>query len=246
MASGKTVIAFDLYGTLLSTESIAHELAKIFGEDKADSLAALWRRYQLEYTWRSNSMGEYKTFSEITRSSMGHALAEHGLEVSIDEANQLMKAYDALHVFPEVPAVLKLLQEKSDSVDAYIFSNGTVEMVGNSVKSSPDLGPHKDLFKALVTVDKLLVYKPDMKVYEHLVREVGKEGHKSDVWVVSANPFDIVGTKVAGLKAAFIDRPGKGWIDRLDEMHVPSIIANGVEDAVKSILGWEADVKQKN
>jgi 2-haloacid dehalogenase len=57
MATQRIAIAFDLYGTLLSTESIAHELAKLFGEDKSGSIAALWRRYQLEYTWRSNSMG---------------------------------------------------------------------------------------------------------------------------------------------------------------------------------------------
>ena len=54
--AGNTVIAFDLYGTLLSTESIAKELATHFGQEKADSLAGLWRRYQLEYTWRLNSM----------------------------------------------------------------------------------------------------------------------------------------------------------------------------------------------
>lgn len=54
---GKIVVAFDLYGTLLSTESIAKELATHFGEEKATSLAGLWRRYQLEYTWRLNSMG---------------------------------------------------------------------------------------------------------------------------------------------------------------------------------------------
>ena len=52
----KIVIAFDLYGTLLSTESIAKELATHFGQEKAASLAGLWRRYQLEYTWRLNSM----------------------------------------------------------------------------------------------------------------------------------------------------------------------------------------------
>jgi len=57
MSPSKTVIAFDLYGTLLSTESISKELAKIYGDDKAQSLATLWRRYQLEYTWRINSMG---------------------------------------------------------------------------------------------------------------------------------------------------------------------------------------------
>ena len=52
----QTIIAFDLYGTLLSTESIAKELSAHFGKDKATSLAGLWRRYQLEYTWRLNSM----------------------------------------------------------------------------------------------------------------------------------------------------------------------------------------------
>lgn len=58
MASNNNIIiAFDLYGTLLSTESIAKELSTHFGKDKAAGLAGLWRRYQLEYTWRLNSMG---------------------------------------------------------------------------------------------------------------------------------------------------------------------------------------------
>lgn len=34
----KTVVAFDLYGTLLSTESIAKKLAGHFGEEKANSV----------------------------------------------------------------------------------------------------------------------------------------------------------------------------------------------------------------
>jgi 2-haloacid dehalogenase len=190
-------------------------------------------------------IGEYKSFSEITRSSLGHALAEHGLEASPDQANQLMRAYDALHVFPEVPAMLGLLRERHDSVDAYVFSNGTEEMVGNSIKTSPELGPHAALFKSMITVDTIQVFKPSLRVYEHLVRTVGKQGNASDVWVVSANPFDVVGSKVAGLRAAFIDRSGKGWIDRLDEMRGPSIIAPNVEDAVRSILAWEDEISQK-
>lgn len=50
------IIAFDLYGTLLTTDSIAKKLADHFGQEKAASIAAVWRRYQLEYTWRLNSM----------------------------------------------------------------------------------------------------------------------------------------------------------------------------------------------
>lgn len=52
----KIVLAFDLYGTLLSTESIAQQLGQHFPA-KAQSISSLWRRYQLEYTWRLNSMG---------------------------------------------------------------------------------------------------------------------------------------------------------------------------------------------
>ncbi|KAI0018927.1 haloacid dehalogenase [Xylariomycetidae sp. FL0641] len=238
MANKKTVIAFDLYGTLLSTESIAEELAKFYGESKAQSLAALWRRYQLEYTWRINSMGEYKTFSEITRSALGHAVTEMGLTLLPKDADELMKSYDRLHVFPEIPQALKLLEENSDEIEAYIFSNGTDEMVGNSLRSSPDLGPHADRFKGLVTVHNLRCFKPDRKTYAHLIKETGQQGHPDNVWVVSANPFDIVGAKAAGLKAAFIDRSGKGWIDRLDEMHVPSAIARGVDAAVEAIINY--------
>jgi len=52
----KILLAFDLYGTLLSTESIAKKLSEHFGDDKAASIAATWRKHQLEYTWRYNSM----------------------------------------------------------------------------------------------------------------------------------------------------------------------------------------------
>ena len=58
MSAQKPVIAFDLYGTLLSTDSIKNALAEHLGDDSAKQVAALWRRYQLEYTWRLNSMGE--------------------------------------------------------------------------------------------------------------------------------------------------------------------------------------------
>lgn len=59
MSDQKIVLAFDAYGTLLSTESIAKKLASHFGQEKAQTIAATWRKYQLEYTWRLNSMSEY-------------------------------------------------------------------------------------------------------------------------------------------------------------------------------------------
>lgn len=43
--AAKTVVAFDLYGTLLSTESIAKQLEEHCDNAKAQSISALWRRY---------------------------------------------------------------------------------------------------------------------------------------------------------------------------------------------------------
>lgn len=57
-AQDKIVIAFDAYGTLLSTESIADAVSKHIGREKAASVAQIWRKHQLEYTWRLNSMGQ--------------------------------------------------------------------------------------------------------------------------------------------------------------------------------------------
>ena len=59
----KTVIAFDLYGTILSTASIAKELSHQLhiSDDKSNEVASLARRYQLEYTWRFTSMSKHST-----------------------------------------------------------------------------------------------------------------------------------------------------------------------------------------
>ncbi|KAI1498452.1 haloacid dehalogenase [Biscogniauxia marginata] len=235
-SKSKTVIAFDLYGTLLSTESIAHQLAKTYGDEKAESLAALWRQYQLEYTWRINSMGEYKPFDEITRNALRHAAAERRLTLSTRDAEDFMRSYDELRAFPETSRALELLEGEDDKIEACIFTNGTDKMVANSLRTSPDLAPHADKFKSLITVHETRCYKPDKRTYAHLVEQTGKKGDARSVWVVSANPFDVVGAKAAGLRAAFIDRPGRGWIDRLDDIHAPSLIVRGIDEAVKSIL----------
>lgn len=182
------------------------------------------------------TIGKYKPFDELTRSALNHAAAEQLLEPPSPEvADALMQSYDALNVFPDVPAALEML--RSDiTVDTYVFSNGTSTMVGNSIRSSPDLAPHAAHFRGLVTVDDVRCYKPHRRVYEHLVEETGVKGGEDSVWVVSSNPFDVVGARAAGLNAVFVDRSDKGWTDRLDEAWVPTIVATGLDRAVRSIL----------
>ncbi|PNS21278.1 hypothetical protein CAC42_1057 [Sphaceloma murrayae] len=187
----KPVIAFDAYGTLLSTSSIASKLASHFGQDKAGSIATLWRRYQLEYTWRLTSMGQYTPFSDLTRQALLHALAEHDLSLSDTEVRKLMEAYDTLSIFPDVPGCLNTLREKPD-ITAVVFSNGTHEMVSNSINKSPDLSPLSSVFTDIVVVEEVRKFKPALEVYRHLARKTGvDQGEMGRLWLVSGNPFDI-------------------------------------------------------
>lgn len=60
MAPAKEIIlAFDLYDTILDTGSIKDAIGDQFGKYKGAPLATLMRRFQLEYTWRLNSMSKF-------------------------------------------------------------------------------------------------------------------------------------------------------------------------------------------
>ncbi|KAL1865533.1 hypothetical protein Daus18300_007178 [Diaporthe australafricana] len=257
----KIVIAFDLYGTILSTESIAKDIAAHLNisKQKGQAIAAKWRQYQLEYTWRITAMGTYKPFDKITRASLRHAAAElEAIDVPDDVADKLMASYDALAVFPDAMRGLKAVQgQQQRGVEAVIFSNGTERMLSTSVGASPDLKPFVSsggggaggdgLFKKLITVDEVRTYKPTAQSYSHLQAEAD-EDNDAVVWLVSANPFDVAGARSVGLRSAWIDRAGTGWVDKLGEAIFgigddvrkrrasPTIIAKGVDTAIEEIL----------
>ncbi|KAJ5477118.1 hypothetical protein N7539_007262 [Penicillium diatomitis] len=231
----ETVVAFDVYGTLLSTESIAGKLASHFGRTKAQEIAASWRKYQLEYTWRLNSMEYYEDFSQITRQSLHHALVEAQEQLTEGDISDLMKAYDNLSAFPDVKSTLQRIAADS-SIVPVIFSNGSKEMISNSVSSSKDLSPHGTTFKHIVTVDDVQRFKPAQVTYQHLAAVVGKKPSEMDqIWLISGNPFDIVGARHAGLNAVWVDRAGYGWQDAAVPGLQPSAIVRNLEQIIDHI-----------
>ncbi|GAD93303.1 haloacid dehalogenase, type II [Paecilomyces variotii No. 5] len=230
MSNKQIVLAFDLYGTLLSTESIAKQLAVHFGQEQAQSISTAWRRYQLEYTWRLNSMGRYNDFSNVTRNSLLHALAENGVQLDEKAIEELMTAYDSLSTFPDVIPALTKLAAKSN-ITPVVFSNGTKSMVSNSVFRSKDLSPKADFFRDIITVDEVKKYKPAPATYIHLAEKLGKDtSQMGDMWLISGNPFDIVGSRSSGMKAIWVDRAGRGWIDGAVPELPPTAIIRSLEE----------------
>jgi 2-haloacid dehalogenase len=151
-----------------------------------------------------------------------------------------MKSYDSLSTFTDVPPALSALSS-NPTIIPVIFSNGTSEMVGNSINYSTSLSPYKSCFAKVVSVHETRKYKPDPLVYKFLAEQVGKKvpDEMGEIWLVTSNPFDVVGARAAGLKAAWVDREGKGWLDALvpEEGGGPSVVVRGLGEAIEAAMG---------
>jgi 2-haloacid dehalogenase len=197
-----------------------------------------------------------------------HALREAAVSLPEENISSLMNAYNSLSIFPDVAPLFKALSS-IESLHAVVFSNGTRdmirmytpfvsfppfnlamgreltgEMIDTSLTQSPDLSPHANLFRDIVVVDDLPAgkkkFKPCPEVYHHLCSQVGKTGKEGDVWLVSGNPFDILGANTCGLRSCWIDRSGNGWMDALGEgwdgkSGRPTVIARSVGEVVQKV-----------
>jgi len=147
-----------------------------------------------------------------------------------------MESYKSLSPYPDVPAALESIS-RYPNTDLVIFTNGTRTAVTETLRSSP-LSSHAHRFKDVVTVDTVRKYKPAPEVYFHLAESVGKDRESmEDMWLVSGNPFDVVGAKAVGMKAAWVDRSGAGWVDSLIEgkNERPDLIGKDLGKVVEGI-----------
>lgn len=158
------------------------------------------------------------------------------------DIDDLMKAYDSLSIFPDVAPALEAIA-KQDDLFPVVFSNGTQTMVSNSVNKSPDLSKHASTFKDIVVVEEPKRFKPAPEVYAHLAKKVGKnfddKNDMASMWLISGNPFDIVGARAVGMKACWVDRAGNGWQDALVEGEIgrPSVIVRSLEEVPSAVAG---------
>jgi len=198
-------LAFDMYGTLVDPVGIGEQLKRYLPEE-AHKVAEVWRRKQLEYTFRLTSMERYEDFELVTRKALDYALAVVGRELEPDQKDALMARYDDLERFADVEPGLERLKEAGHEM--VVFSNGTPRML-DALIDATGLRPY---FQGLVSADEVRAYKPSPKVYRHAARRLGRP--IGEVRLVSSNPFDDIGAEAAGMRAAWVDRSG-GLFDTL-------------------------------
>lgn len=192
-------LAFDIYGTLIDTNGVVTALREIeMVGDRAESFSKAWRDKQLEYTFRRGLMQNYADFSVCTHDALAYLCKSWGVSLSNAQKDHLLGVYRVLPPFGDVREGLQRIQ--AANCRTYAFSNGSAAAVETLLSKAGIL----DFFLDVVSVEDLRSFKPNPAVYSHFLRRAGASG--GDAWLISGNPFDVIGAVSAGMKGVWLQR----------------------------------------
>ena len=209
------VLGFDVYGTLIDTAGVTAALRPLAGEHAAP-FAQLWREKQLEYSFRRALMRKYADFSVCIAQAFDYTARVHNLDVGEPERARMLALYRTLPAFPDVVPGLDALAALP--LRRLAFSNGRRDDVEALLLQAGI----RDRFEGVVSLLDIRTFKPDPAAYAHF-RETAGGG---EAWLVSSNPFDVIGALAAGMKAAWVRRSPAAVFDPWDVE--PTAIVSGI------------------
>ncbi|MBW7883120.1 MAG: haloacid dehalogenase type II [Caldilineaceae bacterium] len=215
-------LAFDVYGTLIDTAGVTDGLRTLVG-DNAPIFAKQWREKQLEYSFRRALMQDYVDFSVCTAQSLLYTCKRFNVALSGAEQERLLAFYRALPAYPDVAPGLALLA--SLPVHLFAFSNGQPDDLEVLLQSAGI----RHYFEGVVSLYDVRTYKPNPAAYAYFHRAARTGG--SETWLISSNPFDIIGAQATGMRAVWLQRDPTAIFDPWDVE--PTVTATSLADIVR-------------
>jgi len=190
-------IAFDIYGTLIDTNGVVALLDKIIGSNSR-GFSQTWRDKQLEYSFRRGLMQDYKNFSVCTSNSLDFTCAYYKIKLTDVQKQELLDKYRVLPAFNDVKD--SLVDLNAAGFRMYALSNGSTEAIETLLTTATI----RDYFIDVVSADEIETFKPNPAVYNHFLKRA--KTSETDAWLISSNPFDVIGAISVGMKAAWVKR----------------------------------------
>jgi 2-haloacid dehalogenase len=190
-------IAFDIYGTLIDTNGVVALLDKMIGSNSR-VFSQTWRDKQLEYSFRRGLMQDYKNFSVCTSNSLDFTCAYYKIKLTDVQKQELLDKYRVLPAFNDVKA--SLVDLNAAGFRMYALSNGSTEAIETLLTTATI----RDYFIDVVSADEIETFKPNPAVYNHFLKRA--KTSETDAWLISSNPFDVIGAISVGMKAAWVKR----------------------------------------
>lgn len=194
-------IAFDIYGTLTNPHGVVERLGEFLADaQRARVLSAHWREKQLEYAYRRALMRDFCGFFTCTQQALDYADARLQTQLTAEQKTQVLGLYQQLPPYADTVVGLEEFAAADVAPRLYAFSNGAAKDIA-TLLNNVDINHY---FADVVSAEDVRTFKPDPAVYQHFTAQAQAE--PANTWLVSGNPFDILGAAACGWQTAWVQR----------------------------------------
>ena len=190
---------FDSNETMLDLSAMAPAVAVAFGG--RDDLMSLWFATMLQHSLVDTVTCNYHDFGTIGVACMQMVAKGHGVDLNKENAQAAISVMRTLPAHPDVPLALQKL--KAAGFRLYPLTNSASAFMEAQLKHAGIA----HYFDGRLSVDALNVYKPHPRTYHWAAHQV--DVPIEDCMLIAAHGWDVAGARLAGMRAAFVERPGK-------------------------------------
>jgi len=227
LSSRRRILVFDVNETLLDIDALEPHFARVFG---SGTVLREWFSTVLLYSNVASIAGPYADFGAIGGAALDMVASARGVTLVAEDRARILSGMRALPAHVDVRGALERLRRAGFRM--VTLTNSSPAAVEQQMKNAK----LDDLFERTFSVDSVKRFKPAPEPYRHVADQLGVE--TTDLRMIAAHAWDVVGALRAGCAAAFIARPGKVLYPLGPQ---PDIVAADLAAAGSRIIAVDAD-----
>jgi 2-haloacid dehalogenase len=194
----KQAVVFDVNETMLDLGALDPLFAEWFGNAAA---RREWFAQTLHYALTLAATREFRSFGEVGLAALQTIASRRECTLPADAGADLRQALVRLPPHPDVVSALEALRTAGFPLAA--LSNNPLPVLQEQLH----FARLSDHFAEVISVDEAGALKPAPEVYQLAIGRL--QLPPKAIWMVAAHGWDIAGAQRAGLRGAFVARPGQ-------------------------------------
>ena len=192
-----TVLVFDVAESLLDLRVLRPQFQRMFGDG---AVVDEWFGETILYSESATLTDTFVPFGQLGAGvlrMLGHI---HNVQIGEADVTELGKSLATLPPHPDVPDSLRKL--KAAGYRLVTLTDSPANPGGGPLQAAG----LADLFEQQFSAESVRRYKPARETYQMVAKATGSE--LSELCMIAAHPWDLIGARAAGCSAVLIARLG--------------------------------------